>query len=408
MGSIVSLRAKMEENFKVPATEIVQRIERVQKQLQDNEVDGLLIIQRVDLFYFSGTAQNAYLYIPADGAPLLLVKRYMPRVRRESSVANVIQINSVKELPWRIADFFGTLPNTIGLEYDVIPVREFNFYERLFPEQQFIDASSFIYKARMIKSDWEIAQMEKSAELSRRSFEYVIANLRPDYTEIEFAGMIETFARRLGHGAKLRIRDFQAEMNTWHVLSGRSGGLLGSLDSPCCGEGPSIAFPCGGGRKKLAPNEPIMIDLGSVLEGYHFDETRMFAIESMPKKAYDACQAVIEIHNDVLDKVKPGISLDELFQISVNNAESLGYAENYLGPPGYKAGFIGHGVGLELVEPPFISKGNRSVLQPGMVFALEPKIVVKNEFAAGIESDFLVTETGHRLLSQVPVKVFIC
>lgn len=398
----------METEFKVPAIEIDQRIERLQKLLQREEIDGLIIIQRVDLYYFSGTAQNAYLYIPADGAPLLLVKRYMPRALRESSVQNVIQIDSVKELPLRIVDFYGTLPDSIGLEYDVIPVRDFNFFQQLFPEQRFTDASLFIYIARMIKSDWEIAQMEKSAELSRRSFEYVTANLRPDYTEIEFAGMIETFARRLGHGAKLRVRDYQAEMNTWHVLSGRSGGLLGSLDSPCCGKGPSIAFPCGGGRKKLAPNEPIMIDLGSILEGYHFDETRMFAIESMPKKAHDACQAVIEIHNDVLGKAKPGISLGELFQISVSKAEALGYAETYLGPPGYKAGFIGHGVGLELVEPPFISAGNSSVLQPGMTFALEPKIVVENEFAAGIESDFLVTETGHRLLSQVPLKVFVC
>ena len=398
----------MEANFKVPAIEIVQRIERLQKQLQDNVIDGLLIVQRVDLFYFSGTAQNGYLYIPADGEPLLLVKRYMPRAWRESSITNMIQINSVKELPGRIADFYGTLPKNIGLEFDVMPVREFNFYGRLFPEQQFIDGSPFIHNVRMLKSDWEISQMERSAELSRRSFEYVIANLRPGYTEIEFAGMIETFARRLGHGAKLRMRDYQTEVNTWHILSGKSGGLLGVLDSPCSGEGPSIAFPCGGGRKKLAPNEPIMIDWGSVLDGYHFDETRMFAIESMPNKAFDACQAAIEIHNEVLDQVKPGISFDELFRISVNKAESLGYAENYLGPPGYKAGFIGHGVGLELVEPPFISERNSSVLQPGMIFALEPKIVVENEFAAGIESDFLVTETGHRLLSQVPVKVFIC
>lgn len=398
----------MEADFKVPATEIARRIERVQKQLQDNEVDGLLIVQRVDLFYFSGTAQNGYLYIPAEGSPLLLIKRYMPRAQSESSITDMIQISSVKELPGRIMDFYGTLPDSMCLEFDVIPVREFNFYRELFPELQFVDGSPFIHNVRMIKSDWEIVQMERSAELSCRSFEYAMTHIRPGYTEIEFAGMIETFARRLGHGAKLRIRDYQTEVNTWHILSGRNGGLLGALDSPCCGEGPSIAFPCGGGRKKLSPNEPIMIDLGSVLNGYHFDETRMFAIGSMPEKALDACHAVIEIHNEVLAKVKPGVSLAELFRISVNKAASLGYAETYLGPVGYKARFIGHGVGLELVESPVISTGNKVVLQRGMVFALEPKIVVENEFAAGIESDFLVTETGHRLLSQTPTRVFIC
>jgi Xaa-Pro aminopeptidase len=70
--------------------------------------------------------------------------------------------------------------------------------------------------------------------------------------------------------------------------------------------------------------------------------------------------------------------------------------------------FIGHGVGLELIEPLFIAKGKKDRLEPGMTFALEPKMVFQNEFAAGVESVFLVTQTGHRLLSKVPVQVFVC
>ena len=102
------------------------------------------------------------------------------------------------------------------------------------------------------------------------------------------------------------------------------------------------------------------------------------------------------------------MTVDELFQISVATAESLGYAKPYLGPPGYKVTFIGHGVGLELIEPPFIAKNKDDRLQPGMTFALEPKMVFHNEFSAGVESVFLVTDRGARLLSRVPAKVFIC
>jgi len=69
---------------------------------------------------------------------------------------------------------------------------------------------------------------------------------------------------------------------------------------------------------------------------------------------------------------------------------------------------VSHGIGLELIEQPIISENNKNLLQPGMIFALEPKIVFENEFGAGIESVFLVTETGYRLISQIPVKVFIC
>lgn len=184
--------------------------------------------------------------------------------------------------------------------------------------------------------------------------------------------------------------------------------MVGLLDSPFSGEGTSLAFPSGGGNKKLAPNEPILIDIGTVLNGYHFDETRMFAIDSMPDKALDACMASIEIHNEVLDNVRPGRILEDLFRISVAKAESLGYADTYLGPPGYKVTFIGHGIGLDLIEQPIIAAKKKEALQPGMIFALEPKMTFENEFGAGIETVFLVTETGHRLISEVPVKVFIC
>jgi Xaa-Pro aminopeptidase len=271
-----------------------------------------------------------------------------------------------------------------------------------------VDASPHIHEVRKLKSDWEIAQLERTADLSARTFEYIRRNLRPGCTEMEFAGLVETYARKLGHGAQLRIRDYQTEGYPWHILSGKSGGLVGLLDSPASGEGTSPAFPCGAGSKPLAPNEPIMIDFGFVHQGYHIDETRMFAIGDMPPRAYAACRAAIEIHNAVLDRVKPGVTLDSLFAVSMAKARSLGYGEPYLGPPGYKVAFIGHGVGLELIEPPIIAANKKEALQPGMVFALEPKMVFENEFSAGIESVFLVTETGHRLLSRVPVEVFIC
>ena len=100
--------------------------------------------------------------------------------------------------------------------------------------------------------------------------------------------------------------------------------------------------------------------------------------------------------------------MDALYRHSVSMADTLGYAVPYLGPPGHKVTFIGHGIGLELIEPPFIARDKEQRLEAGMVFALEPKMVFENEFSAGIESVFLVTETGARLLSRTPMEIFIC
>jgi Xaa-Pro aminopeptidase len=398
----------MAEKFKVPAEEIEKRKERIQKELQVNGIDGLFIVQRVDLFYFSGTAQNGFLYIPAEGDPLLCIRKYMPRAREETPLKNLVEINSIKEVPQLISDFYGRLPGVMGFELDVIPVKDFNFYRRLFQDQECVDGSSLILKTRTIKSRWELERMEKTAELSLKTFEYAKRALQPGISEIEFAGMLETFSRKMGHGAGLRVRDYQTEGYPWHILSGKNGGMVGLLDSPSSGEGTSAAFPCGAGRKLLTKNEPIMIDFGSVLNGYHLDETRMFVIGSMTDQVLSACKAAIEIHDGVLEKAKPGVTMAALFRHADDLAATLGYGDTYLGPPGYKVSFVGHGIGLELIEPPFIAKDREDPLEPGMTIALEPKIVFRDQFIAGIESVFLVTESGSRLMSKIPLEIFSC
>ena len=398
----------MIEDFKVPDAEINNRIKRIQNLLRENNIDGLFIVQRVDLFYFSGTAQNGVLYMPANGKPLLMIIKYIPRAMKESSIEDIIAIKSLKDIPGKITDFYGDIPKVLGFEFDVLPVRDFYLYKNLFPGHEYVDASHLILQVRMIKSNWEITQMEKAAGLAEKTFEYMRSAIHPGISEMEFAGMFETFARRLGHGGFLRCRYYQAAAYPWHILSGKSGGIVGFLDAPASGTGTSAAFPCGGGSKPLFPNEPIMIDLGTVLNGYHMDETRMFAIGSMPHKALKACEASIDIHNEVLANVKPGIPVSELYHIAVSKADSLGYASQFLGPEGHKVIFVGHGIGLELVENPIIAKDKESRLESGMIFSLEPKMVFENEFAAGIESVFLVTERGCRLISKVPIEIFIC
>ena len=394
--------------FKVPAAEIKARTLNIQKELQQNDIDGIFIVQRVDLFYFSGTAQNGFIYIPAEGEPLLLIKQYLPRAEAESSIASIIKIGSIKEIPAIINDYCGRMPQVLGFELDVVPVNDFRFYQNLFKVKECVDASPHILKARRIKSDWEVVQMENTAEMTRQTYQYMQEIIRPGLTEMEFAGMFETYARKLGHGARIRVRHYQTEGYPWHILSGSSGSLPGLLDSPASGEGTSAAFPVGAGHKKLLANEPIMVDLGSVLNGYHMDETRMFAIGSMPDKAMRTCRAAIEIQDQILEQARPEATLGQLFDCSVRLAEKLGLAESYLGPPGHKVSFIGHGIGLEIIEPYIIARNRNDRLEPGMVFALEPKFVYENEFTAGVESVFVVTENGARLLSKVPVDVFIC
>ncbi len=398
----------MKTDFTIPRSEIKNRIAAIQKHMQVNNIDALCVLQQADLYYFSGTAQNGLLFIPAEGAPILFIIKYLPRAQKESPVDDIIGIRSIRDVPGLLMDYLGHNIETLAFEFDVLPVRDFEYYKTLFSAKRYVDGSGLILNTRMIKSPWEIEQMEKSAELSRRTFEYIRSSIRPGYTEIEFSGMYETFARKHGHDGLLRVRNYREKAYNWHILSGKSGGIVGVLDAPASGEGTSPAFPNGAGNRIIQSNEPIMVDLGTVINGYHTDETRMFAIGSMPDEAMNACMASIDIHDYILDHTRPGIPVHELYDISVKRAKTLGVFSRYLGPEGEKVIFVGHGIGLELVEQPIIARGKETVLEPGMTFSLEPKLVYKDRFSAGIESVFVVTESGCRLISRVPVDIFIC
>lgn len=396
------------KTFRVPGSEIKVRINRLQQCMQRHAMEAVFIAQRMDLFYFSGTCQNGFLFVPQQGQPLLLIRRYLPRAVRESALENIIEIRSVKEISDLIRKHCGQLPSSVGFELDVMPVREFEFYRRLLNVEEALDASDIIFEVRRCKSAWEIAQLEKTAAVSQQTFAYIREALSPGLMEMELAGMYETFARRLGHGARLRIRGYRTEGYNWHILSGAEGAAVGLLDSPASGTGTSAAFPSGAGDKKLVPHEPILIDLGTVVNGYHMDETRMFAMGDMPADALKASRACIRIHDDIIAAARPGVACEALFETGDLTARKLGFAEIYLGPPGYKVSFVGHGVGLELIEPPFIAPGRKERLEAGMVFALEPKMLLPGKFAVGVESVFTVTLSGACLLSKAPVDIFIC
>lgn len=370
-------------------------------------MDAVFLTHKPDLFYFSGTAQDAYLYVPKDHDPLLFVKQYLPRAQAETGIDQVIQIDSITRIPGRIRSLHGRLPASLGLAFDVVPVRDFQFFETLFNPAVMTDATALIMGCRMIKSDWEIDQMAVVAALSRDTFSFVRDHITPGESEIAFCGRVEAFARTHGHSGKLLVRHYRAEGFAHHMMSGDSGGVGGGLDSPLSGTGTCSAYPYGAGSKRIQENEPILLDLGTMVNGYHMDETRMLVMGTLPPDAEQAGQAAIDILYHVQERMKPGVTAGEVFASAVNRAEQLGLGDPFLGLPGLKSRFIGHGVGLELVETPILSKDSPQELMPGMVFAVEPKFIFKDRFAAGIESVILVTDTGARFLSVTENRMFV-
>ena len=390
----------------IPHEEIEERLARVRKGMKLQEIEALLVVQKMDLYYLSGTTQDGILFIPLEGKPLLMIRRELERAKVESPIENVVALNSNRELPSVIKEHSGSLPHSLGLELDVLPVRDYFRLQDLFPSIRLMDSSLIFRDTRKIKTPFEIDLMRAAAEIGLKVYLEAREILEEGMTEIQFAGLLEAAAKRYGHEGLLRVRSLNYEAYSWHVLSGSSGGIVSQSDSPMGGLGLSPAFPVGASLKVIKAHEPILVDFGTCYHGYQVDETRMFTIGKMEQKFIDAYHACREIHDAALEEVRPGADCESIFLKTLRLAEKLGYKESYLGPPGLQTRFIAHGIGLELNELPFIAQGHSYPLEEQMTLAIEPKIVFPGEGSVGLENTVVVTQSGYEVLTNVDQEIF--
>ncbi len=384
-----------------PGAELQDRIVKLQLSLQKKDIGAALIVQKTDLFYFSGTSQQGWLYVPAEGVPLLIVFKEYERAVVESELHDIVSLVSPKKIPKMLQDRGYVLPKTLGMELDVLPANLYFQYAKIFAESEIVDVSIDIRLIRAVKSEYELEIIRKACILSDKVAARVPEFLRAGKTEVEIAGEIEAYARSLGHQGIVRMRLFGSELFYGHLMSGPSGAVPSYLASPTGGEGVSGLIGQGAGFKKICRNEPILVDYVFALDGYISDHTRIFALGELPDELLKAHRAMLEIQDAAMKLALPGVETGELYEQMISLAEKKGYDEPFMGVGERKIRFTGHGVGLELDEFPFIAKGQKLKLEAGMVLALEPKAIFPGVGVVGIENTHCVTDKGLERLNML-------
>lgn len=375
-----------------PREELEYRIGKLQGYMAEAGLDAVIILQNADLFYFTGTVQNGSLYVPAEGEPLYLVRKEFSRARMESGLKEVLPFRSMKDIPPLLAEYGCRQPARIGMEFDVLPVSFFERYRAVFPEAEFADATPLIRRVRMVKSKYEIHILQDAAhqvdKVCRRAREVI----RPGMTDLELAAELEFVARKEGHQGLVRMRAFNAELFYAHVFSGTDTAVPAYVDTPLGGLGLNPSFSQGAGYKRIERNEPIIVDFAGCVDGYLVDQTRIFAIDGISARLRRAYDDMLKIQERMMELVAPGVAWGDVYDACLARAVDLGYADSFMGNRGAQVSFIGHGIGIEIDEYPFIAKGFKEmVFEPGMVFAFEPKAVFPGEGAIGIENTFYLS-----------------
>ena len=404
----------------VPADEIKQRLKLAQEALAESEFDGLLILQNIDRYYFAGTFQDGILWLPSVGAPVFWVRRSLARAHQESPLQDIRPQpeNSAKletELRSAIAS-----NSRIGFEMDVVPARLYARFQRLLPNScKISDASPLIRNLRACKSQYEISCIKKAAEIMDQTMEHAASVICTGISEVEFMAELEHQARRLGHLGIVRMRGWNSELFFGHTISGAEAARRGYLDSPTNGLGLSPAFPQGASHNLIQKGVPVSIDFMVNYEGYLADLTRMFSINHPEESFSRAHEELLALNHELVNSLRPGKKCGEIFELSQKLAKESGFADYFLGHGPDQVSFVGHGVGLEVDEVPFIARSNPMRLKAGMVVALEPKLTFPPNHnspapynrvpasAITTETTYLITEDSTIPLTLTPEKINI-
>jgi Xaa-Pro aminopeptidase len=379
------------------AAEHLGRLAAFRETLGASGLDGALVLAGVDLYYLAGTRQSGALWVPARGEPALLVRRSLARARSESAVRDVRPFPPSREL----AAVTGAR-GRVGTTLDVVPAATLDWWRRQLPAvAEWADVSGPLRAQRSVKSSAEIAILREGARRLSGVLGEVPSFLRPGMREIDLSAEIEHRLRRAGNEGSPRLRTFNAELFVGLAVAGAGAAVPGFFDGPVAGSGLHPAYPLGASERPIGRDEPVLVDFTAVFGGYVVDMTRMAVCGALAPDLARALEVARDIQAEVAAALRPGAVPEDLWSRALAMAGEAGLGDCFMGPPGDQARFVGHGVGLELDEPPVLAPGSRVPLRAGQTVAVEPKFVFPGRGAVGIENTWVVTESGGERLTTL-------
>lgn len=330
----------------------------------------MLISSDVNRRYFTGMKSSAGTVLAfRDAAYLLIDFRYIEKARATVKTARVIEQKKLTEQLTELLHRHNA--KNIAVEAKNMTVSMLNAYKKELNEFEINDTdmlSNEISALRAVKDEEELSCIRKAQEIAEKAFESILGFIKEGVTERQIA--LELDRQMLLNGAE--------------AISFETIALVGTNTSMPHGV-PS--------DKKVKKGEFVLMDFGAVYNGYHSDMTRTVCIGEPDDEMKKVYATVLEAQTACLEKAHAGMTGSELDKIARRIIEEAGYGENF----GHS---LGHGVGLEIHEPPNASPNNQNTLRAGAVVTIEPGIYLEGRFGVRIEDFVILTENGNVNLTK--------
>ncbi len=351
--------------------EFLTRQEALQAQLAVRQLHAMIVIGYENIRYLTGFSGNAaYVVVSNERLVLITDYRYYERAINESHGVEVISRDRDNETLGHCINRFLPHNSRVGFDSAFINVALWQQVEQELKSQQCIAVQGLVESLRMVKSDWEVAQIKAAAKIADEALAQTLPYFKQGVTERDLALELEFRMQKLGSDGMA--------FATILMFAERT------------------SLPHGNpGNTQLKAGDFITLDFGAVVNGYRSDMTRSYVYGEASAKQRVIYDAVADAQQAAIDLLAPGVCCQTLQRASEQQLEASGYGE-------FSGEGLGHGVGLFLHEQPFISPHNSYQLVAGNVITIEPGIYIPGYGGVRLEEDVLITQNGYEILTHAP------
>ncbi len=378
--AIQALRPMRDGVVPISVTERQGRIEKARRLMREQGIDALMLTGGTSMVYFTGiqwgnSERLLAAFIPATGRPFLVTPKFEEERAMEQVALGPMQ-GTADVYPWEEHEdpyaVIATALRARGLTTATIACEEtvrfqFTYGVTNLPAVKVVDGTPVTAGCRMVKDAHELALMRHASAVTLKAYEAAWKSLREGMTQDEFGRLVSQAHSRLGY-------------------SGSAGVQVGKFS----------ALPHGSATPQVIREGSILlIDGGCKVEGYSSDISRTFVLGRPTQKMKDVFEIEFRAQTAALRAARPGLPCEAVDAAARKVIVDAGYGPDYK----YFSHRVGHGMGMDGHEWPYLVRGNTRLLEPGMVFSDEPGIYIPGEFGIRLEDDMVITETGAELFT---------
>ncbi|MFX1236527.1 MAG: M24 family metallopeptidase [Promethearchaeota archaeon] len=376
------------------------RLLKVRIFMEERNLDCILITNLQNIYWLSGTGQYAIMLIPKEEEPVLFVRRNIFRAREESVIKNIVELRKTSQIIEFMKEKAILFENAkIGMELDSLPASYYLNYAKMFKEAAIINIEKNLRLLRAIKDQKELQTLRKAGKIAQKVQETIQRVISPGMREHEIAAKVmhESLMNKTMHFCKVN-----GYLDNWFIVASGYNLWTPSTFPVLSGNRHSNAIPYCYSDRELKKGDILKCDYAIIYEGCHVDHARTYYLNPLPPKFKERYIILKEAYEEVVsDYMRPKIPVSEIFFQMKQRLDKTNLGSYFQGNGYYYQG-LGHGVGLELDEPPFVTENNELELEKNMVISLEPKIIIPEWGAIDLEDNFIITDGKPERITQTP------